>query len=388
MTARPSLVSCLRSPNFRDATLAALFATLVGALTLIAWFSPAPDRVTDRGLYEMTAAQVIVPDCSDLQCFRVLVPWVLGRLPGSSGFRWKAYAVLSNAAAALAVFSLCLTFGLSRRAAVMAAATSAFGFGSFYTLHDPFTSDSLMFLVGPLVTNQLLIGHSAFAVGIVGVLAKEFSAAPLYAFSASQAIQRRWGPALRALLSGNFAFLTWTTLTIGLMLKFNYSWGYSGIGSANVTHGAALALWMRDQSARGMLSAMFNEFGALYVLAPVGLVLAPRRLRELAMVSVPIAAIFCVVQQPDRALWNFHYLVVPLGALVLERVSDGLAWAVIGLFALANLRIGAQLPFVPPARFALGGSVLLAVLSTVSALRNRRRSSRPAIPNVIHEVGQ
>ena len=362
-----------------------LFAVFAIVLAAVAWSSPAPDRVTDRGLYEMTAAQIIVPDCSDLQCFRVLVPWALGRLPGPSGLRWKAYAVLSNASAAVAVFFLGLTFGLSRRAAAMAAAMSAFGFGSFYTLHDPFTSDALMFLVGPLVTSQLLIGHFgiAAAVGIASVLAKEFAAAPLYAFSASQAIQRRWGPALHALLAGNFAFLLWTTLTIGLMLKFNYSWGYSGIGSANVTEGAALALWMRDQSVRGMMSAMFNEFGALYVLAPVGFLLAPRRLRELALVSVPIAGIFCVVQQPDRALWNFHYLVVPLGALVLERVGDRLAWAVIGLFGFANLRIGAQLPFVPPARFALVASCVLALAAVVTAVR---RHPLGAGAVVLHEA--
>jgi hypothetical protein len=116
---------------------------------------------------------------------------------------------------------------------------------------------------------------------------------------------------------------------------------------------------------------MFNEFGALWVLAPAGLMLAPRRLRELALVSVPIAAIFCVVQQPDRALWNFHYLVVPLGALVLERVSDGLAWAIIGLFVSANLRIGAQLPFVPQARFALIASSTLALAAVVMAMRRQ-----------------
>jgi hypothetical protein len=62
---------------------------------------------------------------------------------------------------------------------------------------------------------------------------------------------------------------------------------------------------------------------------------------------------------------------VPLGALVLERVSDGLAWAVIGLFAFANLRIGAQLPFVPPARFALAASCVLALAAVVMAMRRQ-----------------
>lgn len=350
-----------------------LFAVFAVALGAIGWLSPDPDRVTDRGLYEATAAQTIVPDCSDLQCFRVLVPWVLGRLPGPSVVRWKVYAAVCNAAAAVAVFLLCLTMGLSRRGAVIAAAISAFGFGSLYTLHDPFTSDPLMFVVGPFVTNQLLAGRLgiATAVGIVGVLAKEFSAAPLYAFAAWQAVRRQWAPAIRALLAGNAAFLTWTTLTVTLMLRFNYSWGFSGIGSANLSGGAALALWLRDQSPRGIFSAMFNEFGALYVLAPAGLLFAPRRLRELAVVSLPIAAIFCVIQQPDRALWNFHYLVVPLAAVVLERVIDGLAWPLVVLFAIGNLRVGAQLPFVPNARFALAGSCALAITAVVAAIRRQ-----------------
>ena len=43
-------------------------------------------------------------------------------------------------------------------------------------------------------------------------------------------------------------------------------------------------------------------------------------MRRLAVVSLPIAALFGYVQQPDRALWNFHYLVTPFAALVLERV--------------------------------------------------------------------
>src|SRR5262244_1744250 len=117
-----------------------LLAAFVVALALAAWASPPPDRVTDRVVYERTAEQMIVPDCSDLQCFRVLVPWVLGQLPGPSTLRWKAYAALANAAGAASVFVLAITFGLSRRGATIAAALSACGFGSFYTLHDPFTS--------------------------------------------------------------------------------------------------------------------------------------------------------------------------------------------------------------------------------------------------------
>jgi len=339
-----------------------LFLLISPVLALIAWASPMPDRVTDRGIYEATAEQIVVRDCSDLQCFRVLVPWVLGRLPGPSALRWKAYAAAANAAGAAGVFALCLTLGLSRRSAAIASMFSAFGFGSLYTLHDPFTSDPLMYAVGPLATNALIGGRFAFAaaLGVVGVMAKEFAAAPLYAYAAWSALERRWLPAARAFAAANAAFLAWAFLTIGLMLRYNYSYGWNGNGSADFAHGAALALWMRDQSARGIAFAMFNEFGALYLLAPVGLLLAPPALRRLAAVSLPIAAVFCYVQQPDRALWNFHYLVVPCAAVVLERVRPALATSVIALFAVGNMRVGAQLPIAGIARVAIGLSVVLA----------------------------
>jgi hypothetical protein len=351
---------------------AALFATLFVALALIAWASPAPDHVTDRLVYEATAQHVIVSDCSDLQCFRVLVPWLLGRLPGPSLLRWKTYAAAANAAAAIAVLFLCGVFGLSRPAATMAAVISAFGFGSLYTLHDPFTSDPLMYAAGPIVTQLMLTGRTgiAVAVSMIGTMAKEFAAAPMYALTLYHAAAREWIPALRAFVAGNAAFLTWALLTIALMLKFNYSWGWNGVGSANLTGGSALALWAGKQTARGIASAMFNEFGALYVLAPAGWFLAPASFRRLAIVSLPIAALFGYVQQPDRALWNFHYLVAPLAAVCLVRAPAALAWGNFALFAIGNLRVGAQLPIASLGRVALGGSVLLAIASAVAALRN------------------
>ena len=347
------------------------FAVFTAMLGAIAWASPLPDRVTDRGTYEATAAHMVVPDCSDLQCFRVLVPWLLGRLPGSSLLRWKAYAVISNAAAATLMFPLCIGLGLGPRAAALASMISAGGFGSLYTLHDPYTSDPLMFALGPLLTDQLLAGRLAVAgvIGAAGVMAKEFAAVPLYTYAAYAAVERRWGVALRAAIAGNFAFLLWVVLTVALMLRYNYTWGHSGVGSANIAGGAALSLWASGLTLRGIATAMFNEFTMLYVLVPAGIAFAPQRLRLLAAVSLPIAALFCVVQQPDRALWNFHFLIVPFGAIVLARTPWWLAWPTVALFAVGNLRVGAQLPIAGIAHLAIGASLLLAMACVVFAWR-------------------
>lgn len=356
--------------NVDRAPRVAHFAALVVCLGAIAWASPVPQRVTDRDVYEATAAHGVVLDCSDLHCFRVLVPWLLGPLPGVSILKWKVYAVLSNAAAGLAVFALTLTLGLSRRAAWFASTGSAFGFGSLYTLHDVYSSDPLMYFVGPYLTNELIVGRLALtaAVGAFAVMAKEFGAAPFYLVTLWSAMERRWNDAIRAFVAGNFVFIVWLLLTLTLMLRFNYT--YAGSASADLGGGGNLVGWLSRQSARGVAAAMFNEFGVLYVLAPVGLFLAPRRLQLLALASLPIAALFGYVQQPDRALWNFHFLVLPMAALVLDR-APVLGSLTLAAFAVGNLRVGAQLPIASVGKLAIGASMVLGVAAVVAALRGQ-----------------
>jgi hypothetical protein len=350
-------------------------AALVIVLSAIAWLSPLPDHVTDRDIYEGTAAFRIVPDCADLHCFRVLVAWTLGSLPGPSMLRWRSYAVVCNAAAGVMVLQLCLTLGLSWRTAWTASILSALGFGSLYTLHDAYTSDPLMYALGPLMTNELLRARLAVAgvIGAVGVFAKEFAAAPLFMFSLYEALERRWPAALRTLATANAVLIIWAVFHLTMIIRFNY--GYGGTTSNRFLSGGGLGPWLQEQSPRGILSAMFNEFGALYVLAPAGFLFAPAPLRRLAMVAAPVALVLCYVQQPDRALWNFHYLVAPLAALALERAPLALAGFAVAAFAFANLRVGAQLEMVPAARFALGLSVVCAVAVVVQAFRPAVRAA-------------
>jgi hypothetical protein len=342
---------------------------VLAGLAAIAALSPAPDRLTDRAIYEATAGQGIVPDCTDLHCFRVLVAWTLGALPGPSLLKWKAYAVLANACAAMAVFALSLAWGLPRRAAVMAALLSAFGFGALYTLHDVFTSDPLMYALGPIVV--WLLWHErvavAAAVASIGVLAKEFVAAPLYVFVAVAFMERRRALAWRALAAANCALIAWLLLQFILMLRFNY--GYGDNSSTHLLSGGYLATWLSKQSTTGAVVAMVNEFGALWLLAPLGLLIAPRPIQLFALASIPAALVFGYVQQPDRALWNFHFIVTPLAALVLYRFHPAIAWTTIAAFAFANLRIGAQLTMVPAARFALVLSGVLALAGGLMAWR-------------------
>jgi hypothetical protein len=349
------------------------FAVLFVVLAAIAWLSPPIERSTDRGVYETTSQLGIVPDCSELHCFRVLVPWVLGLVPGPSLVRWKTYAAAANAAAGLAVYDLALLLGATQAGARMGMVLSAFGFGSLYSLFDPYTADPFMYWIAPLITIELMRGRLARAglVSTMAVFGKEFAAVPLTLFAALAAWRRDPPLALRTFAWATFVFLVWLAWQLTLIIRFNYSYGDNP--STDLLGGGYLAYWLGHESIRTAITAIFNEFGALYLLAAAGFVLASDTLRRLAAAALPIAAAFVYVQQPDRALWNFHFIIVPLSVLVLQRVPAILAWACVGCFAFANLKIGAQLPQVPASRYAMAASLVLAAAAVM--LAGRRRST-------------
>src|SRR6185503_316725 len=109
-----------------------------------------------------------------------------------------------------------------------------------------------------------------------------------------------------------------------------------------------LFFWLSEMSPRGAASAMFNEFGPVWLLIPVGWLSAPRTLRQLIVAALPLICVFSYVQQPDRALWNFNFFTSPLAALVLEPLPNAFVGVFVAVFAFANLKVGAQVSFIPP----------------------------------------
>ena len=347
---------------------AALGVAAAVALAAIA-ASASHARMPDSYWYTSMAERPIIPGCSSIACFRVLVSWAMWLLPGIE-LKWRIYAVIFNALAGLAVFDLSLRLGLSRRAAAIAMALSTFGFGSLWTLFEPFNSDPLIFFLSPLLTRWLLEGRAAlvFVVTSVGVLAKEFIVAPLAIFALAEAWLHRWPQAVRTACIATGAFVVWLGLQFSLIHWYGYN--YAGNASAKIGSGGYLWFWLTHEPLTTSLMAQFVEFGALYFVMPVGFVKAPPPLKALTVGAIPIACVFCYVQQPDRALWNFHFLTSPLSAIVLERLSNRMVVAFVGLFLLANLRVGAQVSFVPAARYALAASTLIGLMAAIGAGRS------------------
>lgn len=97
-------------------------AAVVLVLGVVAVLSPIPPfpAATDKPVYEQMSREWIIPDCPDLQCFRVLVPMTLGFIPiGSDYLKWRAFAVLCQIVAAVLMGRWVGMIGASPRASLL-----------------------------------------------------------------------------------------------------------------------------------------------------------------------------------------------------------------------------------------------------------------------------
>ena len=355
------------------------FAAMLAILGIVAWLSP-PPFPTDQLMMEHVGQGVIIPGCSDLNCFRMLVPATVELFPGPSLPRWRAYAVLANAAAAVATGRLALALGLTPRAATLAIWLSALGAGSFSTINHPYNADPLVLFFAP-VTTLFLLGGRAAAAGVlasVGIFAKEFAAAPLFIAAGAAALGREWSAFRRGLVLAVGVTGLWVCLQLVLMAAFQYS--YNQNPSSRPLEGGYLIYWIRSMTPATAFFAIFGTYGALYLMMPSGLWLAPERLRHLAIAALPAALAFAYVATPERALWNFYFLVIPLAALVLAHLPAAPAWAFVACYGMANLRIGAQVPGIPSSRYALVISLVIAAAAVLCASRTPLLTS-PGLEN-------
>ncbi len=346
-----------------------VIAAVLGVVAVQTSSPPSDDRDT----YQKVGRHVLIRNCPDIHCFRILAAIVIEPLPGPSPVKWKAYAVLANAAAAVAVGYFCVLLGLSIPAATAASWISALGSGSLYSLFDSYTSDPLMYLVGPLVAIAVWrdrIGLAAVIAGI-GVLAKEFAAAPLWIFTLMAALERRRPSARRLAAAAAAVTLLLACLQLSLRGFLNYQTGPTA--SSDVLHGAYLALWLRNVGPINAIRYLFITFGALYLLLPAGLA-ASRTSQHLALAALPVVAALVYVQQPERALWNFHFIVIPIAVRVLQELPGWAMASFAAAFGIANLRFGAQLPLRTAAQAALLVSVTIAMAAV--GLWWSRRSER------------
>lgn len=351
------------------------FLAIVFVLGLVAWRAPAPVP-TDQLMMERVGQGVIVPGCADLNCFRILVPATLEALPGPSLFRWRTFAVLANAAAALATGRLALALGVAPGIAPLIVWLSALGAGSLSTIYHPYNADPFVLLLAPVTTLWLMSGRTfaAGALATVGVFAKEFAAAPLYIAAAASAWTGDRSAFLKRMALAVTVTLIWVGLQILLMSAFGYS--YNANPSSRVLSGGYAWYWLEHVTFQTGAFALFGTFGALNLLLPFGWRHTPAPLRALAVGAIPALFAFAYVATPERALWNFYFLAIPIAATALARLPPILQWGFVACYLIANLRIGAQISEVPASRYALAASLLIAAAAIVTIWRQPGWPSR------------
>jgi hypothetical protein len=127
-----------------------------------------------------------------------------------------------------------------------------------------------MFWWAPIVMRWALEDRMAAAgmLASVGVFAKEFIVVPLGIAGIADAVEGQWRRAFRAAIAGAVAFCVWLGLQAFLRIQFGYTFGHNL--SPKFFEGSYLFFWLGQMSPRGALSAMFNEFGPIWVLFPFG----------------------------------------------------------------------------------------------------------------------
>ncbi|MGH9384940.1 MAG: hypothetical protein ACRD2N_11700 [Vicinamibacterales bacterium] len=69
--------------------------------------------------------------------------------------------------------------------------------------------------------------------------------------------------------------------------------------------------WVTHIHPRLIVESIAGVFAGFWVLWPAGLAWGSATIRQLTVSAVPAVLFFCYVQQPDRALWNFSFVVMP-----------------------------------------------------------------------------
>ena len=219
----------------------------------------------------------------------------------------------------------------SASTARMVAWLTALGSGACYTLFDPYTSDPLMHRAWPaLMLADRSRPRRARDRGCRSSASSPRSSrlcrsllAPRTRGTAATSGRRREpaGPRRRGRRVGMGG-----VATVRAQRQLHYTTGPTY--SADRHHRRLPGVLAAHAESRTLVDHADGDGAGRTVAAVAGRACCwgPRELRQLTFASVPALLIFNALQQPDRALWNFAFLLMPAVAIVLDRVPPVLGW--------------------------------------------------------------
>lgn len=326
--------------------------------------APGEPILSDREPYEYAGRHGLEPNCGwSVYCYRVLVPVVLEQIPIDATLRWRGYQVASNTLAGtiLAVTTGQLAGGWP--AAVIASLMVQSSFGFTFTAYDPYTADSAVFVFAAVITWCWVTNRigGAFAAGMIGVFAKETvalvsAATALAAVVARQPRYWRWWIVQAAVVMATLLGFHWVMDTY-------FGWGITANAAAKFSEGSWLAIWWANNTS--VLSKMFYvfmPFGFGWLYAVAGFRTAPAALRQLALGAIAPMLALNYVQNPERALGNAFFVIVPLATIALMRLPMPLALLAVVTNGAITAKVGTSTAWLPSVSMLLGPAAVSAAL--------------------------
>jgi hypothetical protein len=348
-----------------------LFNAALAALIQSA--APTQPKLTDRAEYDYNSVQPLADFCPHtIYCYRVLVPMLLAPVPLEPEWRWRGLQWLAHTATGTIVAVAAMPAGSPWIASVLLQGSYAFTF----TAYDPYTPDPVVFLIAALLLYCWIRDRALAAtlIAVVFVFAKEtvalIAVAPAIAVMVFHDRPARW----RWLVP---AALAWVTLlTFHWYMDTYAGWGIARNPAASFSTGSWLALWWKNNPSlilKGLI--VFSTFGFAWLFALLGYRHASPAVRQLAVGAAAPLLGLAYVQTPERALGNAFFVIVPLAAAFLSRVTPAAAWAAAITNALVTAKIGLSTDWLPSTTILMLPASLSAAWAVASSRRRHRISS-------------
>ena len=154
-------------------------------------------------------------------------------------------------------------------------------------------------------------------------------------------------------------------------------WTLATSPAARFAQGSWLAVWSADKSVWWIAFLLFVPFGFVWVFALLGYRFASSRLRSLALGAlVPMLALN-YVQNPERALANSFFVVIPLAVAFLSRLPRWVALVAAVANGLVTAKVGLSTEWLPPSRYLLIPAGVSAALAIWVGARTPARGHSP-----------
>jgi len=361
-----------------------LLIALNAALALgIQAAAPSQPAQSDREKYEFAGAHPFAPTCPPLwvvYCYRVLVPGTLELIPVDSEVRWRGYRWAATTAAGSIIAVTVASITSAPAAGVAAAVLTQASYGFAFTAYDPFSADPAVFVFVAAMAWCWMRGRwaLALALGLVGMFAKETVAL----MSASLAVAALIPPRRRGWEKwvGQGALVVAALLAYRWALQSYSDWGKelgqsAGLLQIDLSKGGWLALWLEGNPPVTRVYLLFVSFGFAWLYALLGYRAAPLEWRQLALGSALPFLALNYVQNPERALGNLFFVVIPFAAIALARVPASLAISAAVLTGLITARAATSSVWLPPTKYTLVPAAVAAVVVVVQAVRQTGRQA-------------